>query len=241
LEPLPRNAQAAQLTRLEDFRNELRPQGLCWSFQSRSKFREHFRGHLAMVLNEIRQQPEEATTYADLLQDVSGNHNVVAGRDVNYYQKPPVQKPVMERRADSVSRAEAKQIQDWIADLADGALGKPRRAAFGEWQTRFKKRFGVTRYDELESSRVREAEAWYRERKAIQTRGLKRRSPGDWSRQRKGSIKAAMTQMGRTNEDYYPELSRRLKMKKGFTSLTDLTQRDLDRVYNMVRRDASRG
>ena len=47
-----------------------------------------------------------------------------------------------------------------------------------------------------------------------------------------------MSQMGFTNESYYPDLSRRLGMKKSFLPLKDLTKRDLDRVYNLVRRVA---
>jgi hypothetical protein len=47
-----------------------------------------------------------------------------------------------------------------------------------------------------------------------------------------------MNGMGKTNENYYPELSERLNMKKPFMSLTRLTKTDLDRVYQMVLRDS---
>lgn len=56
-----------------------------------------------------------------------------------------------------------------------------------------------------------------------------------------GSIKQAMKKMGRGNEDYYPEVAARLKMKKPFTSLTDVTDKDLQRIYTMARRDAGEG
>jgi hypothetical protein len=238
VEPLPSGAETAQLRRLETFRDELRSQGLYWSFASRKAFRDQFRGHLAMVLNDFRARAATPTADAVVNQAVSGNGNVVAGRDVNFYPKPPVQRTVLERRPGAVTAAEARQLQQWIADLADGTTGKARSDAFAEWQERFRNRFRLARYDELESRQMTEAESWHREQKAIQTRGLKRKSPDDWSRSRKTAIKAAMTRMERSNDDYYPELSRRLRLKRPFKSLNDLTKRDLDRVYNMVGRDA---
>jgi len=45
-------------------------------------------------------------------------------------------------------------------------------------------------------------------------------------------------QMGKDKLTYYAEISVRLNMKKVFTTTTKLTKRDLDRVYNMVLRDA---
>jgi hypothetical protein len=54
------------------------------------------------------------------------------------------------------------------------------------------------------------------------------------------AIKAAMNGIGKSNENYYPELSDRLNMKRPFTSLTRLTKTDLDRVYQMVLRDSRR-
>lgn len=47
-----------------------------------------------------------------------------------------------------------------------------------------------------------------------------------------------MNKMGATKESFYPELARRLRMRKPFSSLKDLTKRDLDRVYGLAKRDA---
>jgi len=82
-----------------------------------------------------------------------------------------------------------------------------------------------------------DAEAWYRQQKAIQKRGYKSKAPDVFISERIKSIKTAMAQIGKTNEIYYPELSIRLKMKKPFCSLKELTKRNLDRVYGLVRSD----
>jgi hypothetical protein len=47
-----------------------------------------------------------------------------------------------------------------------------------------------------------------------------------------------MREMGVSKEDYYPQIAARLRMKETFTSLTELTKVNLDRVYTLVRRDA---
>jgi hypothetical protein len=105
------------------------------------------------------------------------------------------------------------------------------------WWSRFYNRFGVTKCEKLPASRFEEVEAWSRQQRAIATRGLKRKAPDTWKNARYGAIKMAMTAMGRTNDNYYPELSLRLKIRPPFSSLTELTKTDLERVYTAVLRD----
>ena len=53
------------------------------------------------------------------------------------------------------------------------------------------------------------------------------------------AIKAKMREMGRSKDDYYPEIAARLKMRR-FTSLNELSPKNLERVYQLVLRDAKR-
>ncbi len=57
---------------------------------------------------------------------------------------------------------------------------------------------------------------------AILKSGLKKKALDQWANLRKQAIKTAMKAMGRTNEEYYPELAhcRRGMKKRLFTSLT---------------------
>lgn len=127
-----------------------------------------------------------------------------------------------------------------IKELAEGTMGKTRKEAFGEWGGRLLKRFKVPKREALLSTDLPAVEAWYRQQKAIQTTGYKTKAPDQWRASRIKAIKSAMNGMGKTNENYYPELSDRLNMKKPFMSLTRLTKTDLDRVYQMVLRDSRR-
>lgn len=159
----------------------------------------------------------------------------------NVYHQPPAVNVILERRGDEVTPAQAKQIQEWIASLVENTVGMTREAAFGMWQQRFKNRFKVPKYDALPATSFDSAGKWYRQQKAMLTRGLKTKAPDAWRNERYAAIKAAMRNMGLDNETYYPQLAARLKMRKLFRSLTELTKRDLERVYIMVLRDQRGG
>ena len=83
-----------------------------------------------------------------------------------------------------------------------------------------------------------DAEAWYRQQLAILKRGWKTKAPDAWRNARYAAIHIAIKQMGVDKLTYYAEIARRLKMKKPFTSLTELTKIDLERAYTMGLRDA---
>lgn len=246
LEPISASASRDQVDRLWAFRQQLRANKSCWTFQSRSRFRDDFANHLALVLNDFspRGKRSQRTKGAPgLRQTVTGSGNVqIAGdrNEVHQYQSPPIVKNVFERRPGSVTAGEEHQIGEWIKDLAEGTVGKPRKEAFGEWGGRLLRRFKVPKREALLSTDMPSVEAWYRQQKSIQTTGYKTKAPDQWRASRVKAIKAAMKSMGRVNENYYPELADRLNMKKAFTSLTRLTNTDLDRVYQMVLRDSRR-
>jgi hypothetical protein len=224
---------------LWDFRRELQSTGLCWRFSSRDQFRRDFAHHLALKLNDF--QKPSASQRGAPTQVITGDNNVQAGRDVNVFTEPPKIKKTIERREGSVVADELWRIKGWIEELAEGEIGMPRKAAFGKWGAMFLNRFKLDKREELLSDQMGEAEEWFKLQRAIQTRGQKTKAPDEWRRKRIGAIKAAMNQMGVTNENYYPVLSRRLRMRKPFVSLKDLTKRDLDRVYNLALRDARGG
>lgn len=237
LESVAGPADRAQAQMVADFRRLLREkrQGLYASFPSRDHFRSEFTRNLAHVLNELRPQ---ATAAPSIVQSSHGDGNVLIGGRVTMFAQPPVLKTVVERRTGAVSSAEARQLQRWIEELAESTVGATRERAFGMWWQRFKNRFEVEKYEELMSSAMPEVEKWFVTQRAIQKRGLKTKLPDDWKKERIISIKSAMRQMGRDKVDYYPEIAQRLKIKGRFTSLNDLSRKDLERVYTLVRRDA---
>jgi hypothetical protein len=237
LEPIPSTADKQQLERLWSLRQELQPKGLCWRFAARDQFRREFTRHLALTLNEFKESAP-ATHEAAPAQTITGDNNVQVGRDVNVFTKPPTVKKVIARKEGGVSPDELRQIKLWVEELAEGEVGISRQSAFAKWGAIFLKRFKLDKREELLSADMGDVKAWFIQQRAIQTRGLRTKASDVWQRERITAIKAAMNEMGVTNESYYPELARRLRMRKPFTSLKDLTKRDLDRIYGLVMRDA---
>jgi hypothetical protein len=240
LEPVPPNADNRQLERLWNFRRELQSKGLCWRFSSRGQFQREFSRHLAFKLNEIQKSAtvDNAKESQSVTQTITGDGNFQAGRDLNVFTRPPKIKKIIARREGCVSPSELLQIKEWIEMLAEGEVGVSRKSAFAKWGAIFLRTFKVDKREELLSEQMSEVESWFNQQRAIQTRGQKTKAPDEWRKRRIVAIKAAMNQMGVSKETYYPQLAVRLKMKRPFASLKDLTKTDLDRVYNMVLADA---
>ena len=237
LEPLPSNADKVQVEKLWAFRRELQTRGLCWRFTSRDQFKREFARHLSLTLNEFHTSRSTPPANPES-QSIVGDCNVQAGRDVNIFPRPPKIKQVVQPPPGSVSPADLLQIKTWIEDLAENTVNMSRDGAYGMWGKRFQNKFKVTKREQLPASEMGAVKQWYSQLRAMQTRGFKTKAPDEFKKRRIASIKAAMNQMSVTKEIYYPQLARRLRMKKAFASLKDLTKRDLDRVYTMVMRDA---
>lgn len=106
------------------------------------------------------------------------------------------------------------------------------------WWSRLKKAFNVAKYEHIPASEFPDVEKWYLTNSAIGKQARRTKAPQLWKKDRIQAIKTTMRAANRTNEEYYPELAERLKIKPAFTSLTDLTKTDLERVYRMVLGDA---
>src|SRR5450755_4294532 len=80
LEPLPLGASIEQVKRLSAFREQLRTHRSCWTFQSRSRFRDDFANHLALVLNDFplgRKRPlRRKPTDTAVRQSAHGDGNI---------------------------------------------------------------------------------------------------------------------------------------------------------------------
>lgn len=242
LEPKPADADARQIESLWQFRQILRARGIARNFNSRAEFRKLFEDHLMLVLNAFEPQPKAPKPTRKPRPSVSQTAKTKKGNihqhvGDNYYARPPTEKIIRERRPGSVTPEEEHQISEWIRDLAEGEVGKTRKKAFGEWGSRFKNHFQLDHREDLPSAKMGLAQTWYRTQKAIQNEGRESNAPELYRNGLIGSIKAGMKKMGLSNENYYPVLSKRLKMKRPIIHLPDLTTVNLKRVRNAVRTD----
>lgn len=236
---------AKQFKRLEAFRAKVTNMGLPFSFNSRRKFREMFENHLDIAVREIllslkarkKPTPEKKT----ISQKAVGNSNTQVAGDNNTFifksSSPKRPKVTIARSPDHISPADQKQVSDWIKDLAEESTGKSLSLLIAEWWSRFYNRFKLASYKELLIHQMPEVKAWHRQQINLLKADRKTTDPQSWKNSKYSSIKSKMGKMSRTKDEYYPELSSRLNMKKAFTSLTKLSKHDLERVNRLVEYD----
>jgi hypothetical protein len=188
-------------------------------------------------LSSPKTVPAVEAKSAAIYQSIRGDDNVVVGGDFVMYKNPPKQKIIVERRAGTISTSQIRQIQSWIEKLVEGTVGLRRERAFAMWWGRFKNHFGVAKYDDLSLAEFPNAEIWFIQQSTILVRKLKTKAPDAWRHARFGSIHNAIARMGIEKLEYYSQAAQRLKIQP-FTSLKQLTKRDLDRVYSLAMRDA---
>ncbi|HEX4374218.1 MAG TPA: toll/interleukin-1 receptor domain-containing protein [Puia sp.] len=211
---------------------------------SAAQARDKFVSEVKAALNGKRKKPTEnpmpspQRNSTSVNQTITGDSNTQVAGDYHHYERPRKPKVIITPPEGAVSPAELKQIDSWIENLVENTLGKSKSAAFGMWRNRFKHRFSLTRSEQLLSAQMPDAEAWYRQQSAINKRGWKAKAPDAWRNARYAAIKIAMEQMRVDKIAYYAQIGSRLKMKKPFMSLTELTKIDLERVYTMALRDA---
>lgn len=184
--------------------------------------------------------PCEKPGSASITQTATGRHITQVGGDYHHYDSPPKQVNVITPQPGAISPAQRQRVKRWIEALVENTVGKTRDEAFGMWWERFYNRFNVNAYAELSAKDLPDVSLWYRQQMAILTTKLRRPLPDSWRSARIRSIKSGMTRLGfddSNKAEYYQALAVRLKLKKSFTSLKELTKQDLERVYGAVLRD----
>lgn len=249
IEDIRADADPDQRDMLRAYRAKAMQAGLPWTFQGRSEFRKRFAGHLDKKVREIlakKPKKKAAKERPSINQKQSGSGNIQFagdGNTLNYKStspRPP--KIVIEPSPDHLTPSDQKQVSDWIEKLAvlkEEVEGETTARAKGELWSRLKNQFGVAKYEQIESASMPDVKAWHEAvRREIQAKA-RRKAPGIYRQGKIPGIKKRMKAMGRTNEDYYPEIARRLGMRR-FSSLNGLSTKNLDRVYQLVLRDAKR-
>ena len=241
-----------QLSNLDTFKCKLRFLGLVEEFESHDEFREKFTRQLLQSVGELlapgtpttdasgkAKRPRTETDTTVNQSQRGGRGNIQAGfvGTLNVRSQKP--KITVAPTPGCVSAEELKQIGEWIEILADGDTGIARDRAFWKWGKMFNNAFNIPRRDLLPASKMVDAQAWYEQQRKMQRIGYKTAAPDVWRNDKYAFIKARMREMGRANADYYPEVSSRLRMKRPFTSLKNLSKKDLERVYTMVSRDSA--
>jgi len=230
-----------QFAQIERLKRELQSQGLYGVFRSASDFESKFRNHLSQAVNRVASMAEYTKASPpggfNPTQAIVGDNNVLAGGDVLYTNKTTVKKKI-ERRADGLSPMQAKEVRDLIGTLVAETSGKARDKAFSAWYSRLYKAFEINSFENLRPDQLPAVRSWYRTHLGMLRNDVKLSDPDSRRANLIRTCKSAMKTLGVDNAEYYPEVSRRLKLKNDLLSLKNLTMKDLRRVAGLMRRDS---
>ena len=194
-----------------------------------------------LLLESYLQLFKTVSPETSINQIASGKNITQVAGNYHHHGSTAKQTVLVSPPSGAVSPSELRQIGAWIESLVEKTTAMPRGRAFGMWWNRFKSRFGVAKAEQLLSAQMPEVASWHQQQAAILKQGLRVNAPDVWRRERYAAIHAAINQMRVDKPSYYSNVSSRLKMKNPFTSLTELTKVNLERVYTMVLRDARDG
>lgn len=142
-----------------------------------------------------------------------------------------------------ISQEKAKQILDTVGEIVEinEKAGKFRTSAdkgkfFAQTWTSFKNRFNVTSYHLLPKEKFDEALSWLKKQIAYEHRPkLRQNNNQQWKKDIYGAIYAkAQNELGLDKEGLYKFAFDKLKLKEPISSLKDLSDTRLNKLYKMV-------
>ena len=183
----------------------------------------------SILLDSYRRTVEEIS----ITQTITGDGNVVAGRDVNINRRV-VKKNVIQPGPEHVSEAQKLKIRELINELSEIGVKACRAPSHGKWWGKFYKQFKVTSYHLLPATDYEAALDWLYAQRARETPKLRRTDNQAWRNHRYRGIWARVRERGLSDEYLYALASERLGLKKPISSLTELGERNLDHLYRIV-------
>jgi hypothetical protein len=169
-------------------------------------------------------------------QIIIGHGNYQAGGDINV-NKRVVNKVSVKPLPEYVTPAQKQMIKEKIESLVDIGVssGGERVSLFPEWWTRLHRKFNVNSYHELNQDQYADVLRWLSQQKAISRPKLRRNDNEKW----RNSLYAAIwsrvkNQIGQDKSWVYGLVRDRLG--KDISSLSDLGERDLKSLYDIIMR-----
>lgn len=179
-------------------------------------------------------------TQPPVVQNVTGNKNIVAGRDINIAKKFTTRVEVVpDRGGRHITEAEAHRVQQamqkYTALLKEAELN-PNPS--GVWK-RIYDHFLITTYKEIPFGRVEEALTIIQTATAMIRPKIRRKNPDLWRNQFYTAIYAAANSLGLDKDAVYQFAFDELGLKKPISSLKDLTQRQLQDLDRKMKQRAN--
>jgi hypothetical protein len=181
----------------------------------------------------------DTTPKADFYVDVdgtisiNGDGNTVAGRDI-YINKKEIKRYSVTPSPDCITPAQKQTIKEKITEIVERSAiaGGNRKALFPFWWSKLQKKFRVNSYQEILQYQYDAVMTWLSQQKAISRPKLRRPANDTWRNELYAAIWARQKELGMSKEWVYSAVYE--KLGKVVSSLTELGERDLKKLYDLI-------
>jgi hypothetical protein len=133
-----------------------------------------------------------------------------------------------------IRESDAYKIREVVKQIANIDITPGGKPSFGKWYQRLCKKFRVTSYKLVPAERAAEAIAWLQQQRAMLQPKLRRKSNPAWRKNKYTGIYSRAKELGLSHSQVHVLANERLDLRKPISSLTELCDRDLERLYNIV-------
>lgn len=172
-------------------------------------------------------------------QQIEGNNNIQIGvnhGDIIHTEKIIRKTEVIHDSNTHISDAQAKEIRDRVKKIAEEKAGERRytSAPYGLVYGTLYNRYGITKYTLLPKDKYEDAIKWLDKQIAIYRPKLKNVDPEQYRKDMYKSIHAKANELKFSHEELYLFINDYLKPKKAITSLKELSDTRLKKIYTKL-------
>ncbi len=182
---------------------------------------------------------KENSNDQSVTQTVTGNNNAVAGRDINIRTEKVVKKVTVKTDPGGkhISNATARRITNLVKKYTETCImagDDPKKSSAKIW-SQLKEEFCVTTYKEIDIRDSEKAIQWLETKINMLRPRIRRKDPEAWRRSFEIPIWAMAKELGLSKPEVYTLATDKYKLKKPINSLKELTQKNLEKLYNHIR------
>lgn len=182
------------------------------------------------LLNSLQRKKESKPT---IRQTIQGDKNIQIGGDF-VINKREVIKNIIKPGIQHIIEEQAYKIKQLIDQLSEMDVKTGRRDSHSKWYSKLYKRFKVTSYKTIPLEIYEEVVTWLHQQIAQERKKLRRANNTEWGKQHYTAIYARAKKLGLEKEQIYEIAQLKLCLKKPITSLKELGERNLKRLYNII-------
>ncbi|GIM50623.1 ORF6C domain-containing protein [Capnocytophaga stomatis] len=177
---------------------------------------------------------------SEINQNITGDNNLQVGTNNGQIIQTKQIKQVTEVLHDPnqhITDAQALEIRNKITELVDmlASTGKNKGSLFKQEYNTFYKEFKISSYKLLPKDKYEEALIWLRKRNAYKGKKVLRQgNKEEWRKEQYTAIYFKAGNLGMSKEDLYLFATEKLALKKPLTSLKELSDTRLEKLYKYI-------